>query len=73
MQHESHVVVWFFTVKPARTETAGIVSVRACLQEAGERGFLPHGAGKISLVFLLEEIIIGIQQQKSTFKFPDSF
>lgn len=66
------VLFGFFTVRPAWTETAGNVSVRACLREAGETGFLLHGAGRIVLAFLCEEIIIGTQQQHTTFRFPDN-
>lgn len=62
----------FFTVRPAWTETAGSVSVRACPQEAGEREFLLHGAGRIGLAVLREKIIIGSQQWNSTFQFSDS-
>lgn len=66
------VLFGFFTVRPAWTETAGNVSVRACLREAGETGFLLHGAGRIGLALLREDIIIGTQQQHTTFRFPDN-
>ena len=61
----------FFTVRPVWTETADNVSARAYSREGGERGFLHHGASRKGLA-LLHDKIVGTQQQKSTFQFPDS-
>lgn len=51
---------------------AGNVPVGACLREVGEREFLLHGAGRITLALQHEKVVVGTQQQNGTVQFPDS-